>query len=277
MDARQWRGRGRGSESERGPRAGQGRGGRDDTRTVEELLEDINFQEGENGRLRRELKAKEAELKDITRQTNQTYEDQKMMTKEKQEKEEELRKLKAQNSECALELSKLRAEKNLKDKQHNQAVLSKKVNLERELAAGKKKKASTKEKELDRNLQEAKQKLEKKKAKSDALDKEHKDLQDLHVKLKRMVDFQIQLFDAVKELEEGVKDLGSQQEMKKREFKTFKEEMKDEMHQKNADLVELTEELRELQTPLPKKKGLFQRMSHVFFGCARNKQAMDNT
>ena len=43
------KGRGRGSESGRGPRAGQGRGGRDDTRTVEELLEDINFQEGENG------------------------------------------------------------------------------------------------------------------------------------------------------------------------------------------------------------------------------------
>ncbi|XP_015756204.1 PREDICTED: uncharacterized protein LOC107335688 [Acropora digitifera] len=65
-----------------------------------------------------------------------------------------------------------------------------------------------------------------------------------------MVDFQIQLFDAVKELEEGVKDLGSQQEMKKREFKTFKEEMKDGMRQKNADLVELTEELRELQVSM---------------------------
>ncbi|XP_067042977.1 uncharacterized protein MCAP_0864-like [Acropora muricata] len=132
-------------------------------------------------------------------------------------------------------------------------------------------------KELDRNLQEAKQKLEKKKAKSDALDKEHKDLQDLHVKLKRMEEFQIQLFNTVKELEEGVKDIESQQEMKKREFATFKEKMKDEMLQKNAELAKLTEELRDLQTPPPKKQGFFRRMSHFFFGCARNKQATDNT
>ena len=41
------KGRGRGRRRGRG--GGRGRGGRDDTRTVEELLEDISFQEEENG------------------------------------------------------------------------------------------------------------------------------------------------------------------------------------------------------------------------------------
>ncbi|XP_015748544.1 PREDICTED: uncharacterized protein LOC107328315 [Acropora digitifera] len=90
-------------------------------------------------------------------------------------------------------------------------------------------------KELDRNLQEVKQKLEKKKAKCDALDKEHKDLQDLRVKLKRMEDFQIQLFNTVKELEGGVKDLESQQEMKKSEFKSFKEKVKIKSFSRNSN------------------------------------------
>ncbi|XP_074639508.1 uncharacterized protein LOC141897780 isoform X2 [Acropora palmata] len=237
-------------------------------------MQEITRKEQENERLLRELDVKEEELKKVTKETNQTYDDQKKMRLEMEVKKEELRKLEEQNKEWANKLSALKAEMQLKDKSVQnqekerqeraveelkvqlskaiqekeelkasvdelntklQAELSTKEYFERALIEAKNTLASNKEKlanleeenkQLERNLLEAQEQLEKGKEKSDALDKEHKELQEMGQTLKRKEQFQNDLYDTVRKIQENLTELERQGQEKKIEFMTLKEKVK---------------------------------------------------
>lgn len=265
----------------------------------------------------RELDVKEEELKKVTKETNETYDDQKKMRLEMEGKKEELRKLEEQNKEWANKLSALKAEIQLKDESVQnqekgrqeraveelkvqlskamqekedlqasvdelntklQAELSTKEYFERALIEAKNTLASNKEKlanleeenkQLERNLLEAQEQLEKGKEKSDALDKEHKELQEMGQTLKRKEQFQNDLYDTVRKIQENLTELERQGQEKKIEFMTLKEKMKDEMLQKDSELGELNKTLQKLEAS-KKKKGFFKRVRHFFrFGCTQ--------
>ncbi|XP_067043899.1 uncharacterized protein PF3D7_1120000-like isoform X1 [Acropora muricata] len=137
-----------------------------------------------------------------------------------------------------------------------QAELSTKEYFERALMEAKNTLASNKEelanleeenKQLERNLLEAQEQLEKAKEKSDALDKEHKELQEIGQTLKRKEEFQNDLYDTVRKIQENLTELERQGQEKKIEFMTLKEKMKDEMLQKDSELDELNKTLQKLE------------------------------
>ncbi|XP_044164449.1 uncharacterized protein LOC122948549 [Acropora millepora] len=87
--------------------------------------------------------------------------------------------------------------------------------------------------------------------------------------LKRKEQFQNDLYDTVRKIQENLTELERQGQEKKIEFMTLKEKMKDEMLQKDSELDELNKTLQKLEAS-KKKKGFFKRVRHFFcFGCTR--------
>ncbi|XP_015773713.1 PREDICTED: uncharacterized protein LOC107351923 [Acropora digitifera] len=112
----------------------------------------------------------------------------------------------------------------------------------------------------------AKCKLEKDKEKSEALDKDNRDLQDLCTGMNREVEeFLREMSEISKRLSEEHEHLQREGEKTKCEYDAFKEKVRDEMNKKCAELDELKKELQylESQQVARKKSGKFLRGAFV--------------